>query len=648
MLALQDRVRLREHFIGPPSVGEAAMGDWYLSPRAGVRVAPTALYLPQDINTGDGSWAAHAGSVGELTKQAGTPTYDVRSPFDGGSLLDEGVTGDGATWWQGASGPTTGTYDLIVALAMRWTLDAAAPRLFAGTRATLKGWSVYSNTGSAIVRLYLDGAAAITVDSPALASGQVVVIVCCINRDEGSANGAFTFADGIAGAGVDASAAAASIADEDNLTIGANGVGSFPFENTIYAVGEWLAADIFSAGATGAAEMLAIAKDLTYRMSGFLPQKAVVGLPTVTRATEGGHIVERSSTRRIWFLGNGLQPVDDVGLRIEGASQNKCLQSRAFATTWGKLDNGDTVTNNDATGPDGTTSASSLVADATDGDHGVEQDITVTAVKWCFSVWAKKGDKDWLYLSDETVANATAYFDLATPAVGTVGAGCTAGVEDDDDDWIRCWIVFTGTAAAHTFYIQTADADTDKSVQGDGSTKNTYLSDAQCEIGSYPSAPIRTAAAAVTRNALDVNRDVANIPQGAITLERAFTLPDHTPDAARTIFSLSDGTTDHHITASVAADGSIDVDSNEDGGNAGHVDIAGDYADGEEHLLRIAIGNGKLFARIDGGAWQTDATASLPAGWTSWKIGRRYDDTLYLQGHDVPSKEKVWKGLRLT
>jgi len=134
------------------------------------------------------------------------------------------------------------------------------------------------------------------------------------------------------------------------------------------------------------------------------------------------------------------------------------------------------------TAPNKQLEAMSLVADSTNGVHGIYQSITLTAATWCFSIFAKKGNQDWIALADATVANTLSYFNISTGVLGTVGSAADAYIEDWGNGWCRCCIVFTGTAASHNIQIYTAEADGDAIFSGDGVTINTYLWGAQCEV----------------------------------------------------------------------------------------------------------------------------------------------------------------------
>lgn len=62
------------------------------------------------------------------------------------------------------------------------------------------------------------------------------------------------------------------------------------------------------------------------------------------------------------------------GYLAENAVENKCLQSSDMATTWVKIDAGDSFDLNSIAAVDKSVTADGLIADATDGEHGVKTD----------------------------------------------------------------------------------------------------------------------------------------------------------------------------------------------------------------------------------------------------------------------------------
>jgi len=201
------------------------------------------------------------------------------------------------------------------------------------------------------------------------------------------------------------------------------------------------------------------------------------------------------------YVASGMPRVAD-GFLSEPLITNQILQSQAAGTTWTATAL-TSITSNVATplAPDGTATADGLVGTAVDTLHGITQDITTTAVAWTCSAYVKPGNKNWFFVANTSVANASSYFDVLNCATGTIGAGATATAKWFGG-WCKTSITFTGTAAAARhiqFYSATANADNDFS--GDASTINSYVWQMECAANTNEFAAIPTTTAAVTKNA---------------------------------------------------------------------------------------------------------------------------------------------------
>jgi hypothetical protein len=151
------------------------------------------------------------------------------------------------------------------------------------------------------------------------------------------------------------------------------------------------------------------------------------------------------------------------------------------AATWTKLDTArDVVTAYAAANPlTGRTNACSVKSYTTNVAHGVTAAVTLTAAMYNISVYAKKGASayDWLFVGDSTLS-AGCYFDLDAGIQGTA-TSCTGAMTSLGNGWYRCSITVTGTAASHTIQIGPAQADTDNTFAGSGTTIDCYLFGAQ-------------------------------------------------------------------------------------------------------------------------------------------------------------------------
>jgi hypothetical protein len=177
-----------------------------------------------------------------------------------------------------------------------------------------------------------------------------------------------------------------------------------------------------------------------------------------------------------------------------------------------------TVTPDDINNPAGAQTADKLTPTVAASTHYVRDFNAVTnTVTYCFTEWGKAGvgGYDWLCLQciNSVPANCFAYFDVANGVLGNVGAGCTAAIVPFNDGWYMCTIKFTATATANTrcdTYV--ASANGVLSYAGDA-VKHVHVWNSQFEAGDFPSSPIVTAAAGVTRAADVFSWDESDVPQ---------------------------------------------------------------------------------------------------------------------------------------
>lgn len=239
---------------------------------------------------------------------------------------------------------------------------------------------------------------------------------------------------------------------------------------------------------------------------------------SITRATdatyvdENGNIATASSgNARFTHDKNGVS----LGLLVEEARTNICLQSEDFGTTWTNVRSVETV--NQTIAPDGSLSADQLTDDSSTGTNSVliQQVLTTsTSTAYCWSCFCKADQLDWVSLEVNAMASQSiySYFDLSSGAVGaTEGVDVTdSGIQDYGNGWYRCWLTFTSdsvdTSANYRIFV--AEADNDRVVNLDG-TSSIFIWGAQLEAGAFPTSYIRTTTGSVTRNKDLITGDVS-------------------------------------------------------------------------------------------------------------------------------------------
>lgn len=597
----------------------------------GTCVAPNLLYVGTDATVA--SWVPRYDAQGngtltndadgtDMTVGAGTPLLgsDTAVDFNAGDAYEESGTAAGQI----------GTDDFVfeMVLSPATSLVTVWSR-YAGASAS---WGWYFNNSTTLRLGLVTGGVTTNVDCTVSASGWIHVIAFG-NRDEASANGWKAYANGTLCGSGDISARSATLDSSAVMTLGDQPAasGASPYTDQILYAAQWKRASWHQAGAAGPTEWAAVAVERFSRLSGVWPASArgAYAPTTMTRASTGTLSKCTSNVTSLFLMGaNWPRAASDCSGNAlfwhEPQVTNTFLQSRTLATSWTKLDAGDSIGGSVVT-PFGITSTlAGYIGDATDGDHGVSQAATVTAAVWTMSVVAKAGGDTWAYMSDDTVANATGYFNLSTCATGTKGAGGRELFATSlGNGWCQIGLSFTGTAAAHTFAIQSADADGDKSIVGDGATVMGYFTEMQLERWDHPTSryPTTTATAARSVDSLKF-AGASNINTTAGSVVCSGLIPAHDAADSKTLLSADDGdSTDLVATyANTSNAGLLSIRAS----GAGVASIAGttNVIDGAIHTLSgsWALNDARLF--VDGAAEGTpDTVVPAIAASTTIEIG---------------------------
>ena len=218
---------------------------------------------------------------------------------------------------------------------------------------------------------------------------------------------------------------------------------------------------------------------------------------SATRVNKDGLIeVVGSDEPRVDYLNNA-----DGHLLLEPSRTNLVTYSEDFSL-WAKTRA--TITSNAEISPDGLSNASALVATAVNDDHFINITPVATNAIHTYSVFLKKGGKNWARLW-ETTTNVYVDFNLDTGGTGSSsGTIIDNGTEYYGNGWYRCYITYnTGSAGSKVCRIYSLEGDGDRSYLGDGITEEIYIYGAQFEEGSYATSYIPTSGSSVTRASED-------------------------------------------------------------------------------------------------------------------------------------------------
>jgi len=229
--------------------------------------------------------------------------------------------------------------------------------------------------------------------------------------------------------------------------------------------------------------------------------------------------------RRGHHIYNGSTWVNE-GIQIESEERtNLFTYSEDFTNVvWTKANAATLAV--DATGPDGETSAVTLVDNSATGRGEVYVLFSATvstSTAYTISCFMKA---DQLSIGRLRITNgglgglADAFFDLSGGTVGTTGAAVdSATIENRGNGWYRCAMSFTSDSVDTTISprIYVAETDAGDEVDIDG-TSSILIYGAQIEAGSTPSSYIPTAGATVTRSAETLTVAAANLPYSAVNM----------------------------------------------------------------------------------------------------------------------------------
>jgi len=298
------------------------------------------------------------------------------------------------------------------------------------------------------------------------------------------------------------------------------------------------------------------------------------------------------------------------GLLIEESRTNFAIYSEDLALAF-TVERASVLSNN-ATSPDGATTADKLVEDTTaTNSHRLTRQLNLSAIPYTFSVFAKASERSWIRMTlfDGTTGRQV-WFDVSAGTIGTQ-SGATGQIASFGNGWWRCSITATGLASVFSqSNIALATADNISTYTGDG-TSGLFLWGAQIEAGSFATSYIPTVASSVVRSA-----DVCSITGSAFTgfynqLEGTMLANAFTPAIGdRTVLATDDNTANEMIR--LRTEGTNPFLRVIDGGSEVVAIDAGTATANTAFKLIGAYKVNDFASSINGGSAVTDTTGTIP------------------------------------
>ena len=268
------------------------------------------------------------------------------------------------------------------------------------------------------------------------------------------------------------------------------------------------------AGVTGGGIFSLAPLDLRFAL-----QKTLDPRVTFTRASTGTFVgsngVLQTASTDVPRFDHNPTTGESLGLLVEEARTNLVLQSEDLATTWANINT--TETTNEATAPDGTTTADKLLETAVTGEHNIRQDSTSQAAgTYTFSIFAKAAERTFLqFAATGVLGSFRANFNIGAGTLGSSDSELITSIVPYGNGWYKCIVTRTTTAAgtlrSQWNIVTSSTAARVESYAGDG-TSGLLLWGAQLEAGAFATSYIPTTTATATRAA-----DVASVTGSAFS-----------------------------------------------------------------------------------------------------------------------------------
>jgi len=346
----------------------------------------------------------------------------------------------------------------------------------------------------------------------------------------------------------------------------------------------------------------------------------------------------QTSAGALTLFGSGVPRITDKGLLIEGARTNLCLQSQTFQNAvWDDGTPNNATVATDLTAPDGTATGQTLTA-ATGTTLSMRRQAltTVGSTSYIFSVFIKQGTatSSRIRVRDATngvdVLQATA----VTWSGGTPTIGGTTGTWGTPIQLAGGWWRIWGLATTGVGGVSCSIAIYPDNASGTG-TLGVWQSDLQA--GSFPSSPIPTTSASVTRPA-----DVCSIAVSGLAYPLTlFAEFERVVDTGGSEDYFDIRATDNNNRTRIGVNGSdlAFVQVNQGGADQGSVTVAGSMAVATPYKMAARVNTNSIQIARGGTLGTEDTTATLPTTPNEVSLGQGNTPFGYI------SQAAIWSNL---
>jgi hypothetical protein len=171
----------------------------------------------------------------------------------------------------------------------------------------------------------------------------------------------------------------------------------------------------------------------------------------------------------------------EVKFISELADKNLVLSSNDFESNWSFTRSS---VSEGYESPSGSTKAWAFIDDANNSTHLMVQSLSVGSSEHTFSIFAKKGSKDFLAVRFDSSSVDYAYFNLNTGTLGSVDSDYTsASIEDYGNGWYRCILTRVTGSGSNQVVLYSTESDGDITYAG-SSDEAIYIYGCQVELGA--------------------------------------------------------------------------------------------------------------------------------------------------------------------